>query len=213
MKILSKELVQVEKEIESFEKQVDFELIPVIAEESSYTEHVSWILSLILILFSVTGLELGLDHFLYDSWYDHTLFYVCSIIISIGASRLLSRRQFIKRLFITEKERNRQVHEKAQVIFFKKRLGDIKSQNALLVYISEMEHRIEIIPDSQHTIEGLDKITQQAVELLTSAFKKRLYAEGLITVTQYLKEKLQTQFPRQGACENVVPNKLIHWRD
>lgn len=173
MKINKKDLEQIEKEIENFENQVDFELIPVIADQSSYTEHVPWILSLIFILLSVTALELGLDHFFYNSWYDQTLFYVCSIIISIGASNLLSRLQVIRRLFITEKERNRQVHEKAQMIFFKKRLGDIKSQNALLLYISEMEHRIEIIPDSQHTIEGLDEISKQAIGLLGSAFKKR----------------------------------------
>lgn len=204
---------KIEQEIEKFESQVDFEFIPVIAKRSSYVDHIPWALSLLLILVFITIGQLILNHFLYNAWYDQTFFYIAAIIISIILSRVLSRLEIVQRLFITEKERQRQVHEKAQMIFFNQRLSHIQSRNALLVFISIMERRIEIIPDPNIQLSNIGAMTQELLKLLQDEFKEQKYEQGFIEVIQYMQSQLKNEFPRKNSGENVVSNKLIWWQD
>lgn len=211
MNLNAKALKNIEDEIEKFESKVDFEFIPVISSQSSYTEHTPWSLSLIFILLFSTVLKVCFDNFFYNSWYDQTFFYLAAVALAIVLSRFLSRSDRIQRWLISKKERARQVHEKAQMIFFTRRFDEIKSRNALLVYISVMEHRIEIIPDPQVKMEGLNAMTSQSVAILRDAFKKKHYEQGFISLIQYLQSQLLEKFPRQNKGENVVSNKLIFY--
>lgn len=202
-------LKNIENEIEKFESQVDFEFIPVIAQKSSSTEHVPWILSLVFILFFIGILNIAFEHFLYDAWYDKTFFYLVAVALSIVLSRILSRFNFIQRQFISEHERQNQAHQRAQSVFFTQRLNEIKSQNALLVFVSIMERRIEILPDPRIKMTNVRQMTDHAVGLLKAAFKDQKYEQGFIEVIHYMQQQLHEKFPRTEPEENQVSNKLI----
>lgn len=206
------QLKNIENEIEKFESQVDFEFIPVVAQQSCSTEHVPWVLSLVFILSFISILQVIFEYFFYNVWYDRTLSYVGVVILAIVLSRFLSQYGFVQRLFISEKERCRQVHEKAQSIFFMRRLSEVKSKNALLVFVSIMERRIEILPDPRVQMNGLNEMTNHAVNLLRTAFKEQNYEQGFTAVIQYIQGQLREKFPRQAPGENLVSNKLI-WCD
>lgn len=213
MKITDINSSNIENEIEKFESKVDFEFIPVISPQSSYIEHVPWMLTLIFILLFSVFAEIIAKIFFYDSWYDKSVSAICILVISIGLSRFLSRFDAVRRLFISQNEKYRQVQEQAEKIFFLQRLGEIKSNNALLVYISVMERRIVILPDPKIKMAGLNEMTTHSVNLLKAAFKNKKYEEGLITVIHYLQNHLEKDFPRHKKAENLVSNKLIWWKD
>ncbi len=200
-------------EIEKFESKVDFEFIPVIAQQSSYTEHVGWGLSLILSILFISIVEFVFAFFLYDSWKAKGMYFGLALVLAIILTRYLSRLDAVKRLFISKHEKYRQVHEKAHMVFSKKRLQDIKSHNALLLYISIMEKHIVLLPDPRIKVQNIKQITEETLAILQQNFKKEDYEKGLIAAIEAIQTHLQDKFPRQGTAENTVPNKLIWWQD
>lgn len=203
----------IENEIEKFESKVDFEFIPVIAYQSSYTEHVGWGLSLVLSIFFIALIELIFALFLHDSWAEKGLYFVGAVILAIILTRFLSRADAVKRLFISKAEKHRQVHEKAHLVFSTKRLQDIKSHNALLLFVSIMEKRIVLLPDPRIKVQNIKQIDDEILVILQKKFKQEEYEKGLIEAIQCIQSHLQGKFPRQGIAENTVPNKLIWWQD
>ena len=203
----------VENEIEKFESKVDFEFIPVIAHQSSYTEHVGWGLSLILSILFIALVEVVFAVFLHDSWAEKSLYFVVAVALAIILTRFLSGRDAIKRLFISKSEKHRQVQEKAHLVFSTKRLQDIKSNNALLLFVSIMEKRIVLLPDPRIKVQNIKQIDEELLAILQKNFKQQEYETGIIKAIQCIQIHLQDKFPRQGAAENTVPNKLIWWQD
>jgi putative membrane protein len=203
----------IEAEIEKFESKVDFEFIPVITEQSSYTEHVGWGLSLILSILFISLIEVVFALFFHDSWSEKSIYFVLAVSLAIILTRFLSRMDAVKRLFISKAEKHRQVHEKAHLVFSTKRLQDIKSNNALLLFVSIMEKHIVLLPDPRIKVQNMKQIDDELLAILQKKFKQHEYENGIIQAIQCIQGHLQDKFPRQGAVENTVPNKLVWWRD
>ena len=140
--------------IEQFESEIDFEFIPVIAEKSSYVEHIQWIISLFLLLLFIGTI----DYFFQDSYATKIPYFIAAPFLAIILGTLLDKSDWVDRFFISTRERRRQVHNKAERIFFKKKLHESKSQNALLLFISVMERQIVLLPDPRSNIENRQQI-------------------------------------------------------
>ena len=200
---------EIAKAIEKFESEVEFEFIPVIAPKSSYTEHVPWILSLILMFISIVVI----DFIFQDSYQDRWIYYLMGLLFSVLFGFILDRLDWVDRFFISKKEQVRQVHEKAERIFFKKKLHESKSHNALLLYISVLEKRIVLLPDTRTHIEGLDQITQKMLQLLQASFKKQQYQQGIMAAIGHLSQELSDKHKKSSNLNNQFSNKLIWWDD
>ena len=198
--------------ITDFESQVDFEFVPVITPRSSYTEHVQWILSLIFLL-----VFLGcIDAVFYNSWGDKTYYYLAAPFVSVILGTLLDKSDLVDRFFISRKERQRQVLEKAQRIFFLNQLDRVKSRNSLLLFISVLEKQIVLLPDphiEKLSLEQTHALSQKALQILQQNFRSKNYEDGLIETIKMLKNELHAHFPRQANSENNVANKLIWWNE
>ena len=207
----------VEKRIEQFESQVDFELIPVLIKKSSYTEHVPWMLSLILILILTWSADFFIDSVLhsfgYYTQYDKTIYIFSMIIISVLLSRWLSHFDAVQRLFISNHEKERQVYQKAQKILSYKRLSNPQSKNALLIFVSLLEKRIEILPDPNTHFEGHKEVAQKVLKVMLPYFKNNDYEKGILAAIEATEESLKSIYPRTGSPDNLIPNKLIWWKD
>ena len=208
MKVNNIDDLKIEKAIDDFESFIDCELIPVITKQSSYVEHISWIISLLLLILFI-GM---IDFFLQDSWASKTMFYVVAPVLAITLGHLLNKLALAGRFFISKKERERQVMEKAQRIFFIKRSEASKSDQAILLFVSIMERRIVIFPDPMMKIEGLEDLQNQLLKIIQISFKKGHFDQGFLDAIQYLKTKLASKFPLNGKqTENHFANKLIWW--
>lgn len=198
--------------ISDFESSVDFEFVPVISEKSSYVEHIQWIISLMLLLLFIGCI----DSIFYDSWGNKNYYYMGAPILAIILGTLLDKSDIVDRFFISKRERQRQVQEKAQRIFFLQKLNDVKTHNSLLLFISIMERKIVLLPDPQIqklSTDQLKKLSENALQILQKHFKSHKYEDGLLETIKMLKNELQPHFPRHANSDNEIANKLIWWND
>lgn len=199
---------KIEAAIDDFESAVDFELVPVISERSSYVEHISWVISLLLLI----AFFALIDFCFQDSWASRTIYYALAPVVAVLFGHFLQKIDFIARFFISKHERSRQVLEKAQRIFFLKRLDQVKSHHALLLYVSIMEKKIVILPDPNMEMEHLVDLQNKLLQVVQIAFKLGQYEQGFLDAITFLKTELKPKFPQLNKnAENQVPNKLIWW--
>jgi uncharacterized membrane protein len=212
MSIKSIDEKKIAEAISDFESAVDFEFVPVICENSSYVEHIQWMISLILLLLFVGFI----DGVFYDSWGSKTYYYLAAPILAIILGTILDKSDIVDRFFISKPERIRQAFEKAQRIFFLQKLNEVKTNNSLLLFISVMERQIVLLPDpkiEKLSSEQLRKLTESALQILQTNFKASKFEDGLIETIKMLKIELQEHFPRTSNSTNEVANKLIWWND
>lgn len=210
MKIESIDQKKIESAIQAFEAEVDFEFVPVITARSSYVEHIKWILSLLILILFVGSIEL----WFYNSWESKTWFYLASPFLAILLGSLLDKSDLVDRYCISKAERSRQVFEKAQRVFFLKRLDQIKTNNSLLLFVSKMERQIVLLPDpriSRMTEAELHELTGDVLQVLQKNFKSENFEDGILAAIEMLKNRLKSRFPRSSPPENVMANRLIWW--
>lgn len=204
---------RIEKAVAEFEKNLDFEFIPVIAEKSCYVGHVTWIISLLFVVLFFGLIDYMFLSLLHDSWISREPFYILTPFFSFLLGWLLDQSDLIDRFFIPKAERIRQVQEKAELIFFRHRLHEVKSKNALMLYISVMERQIFLFPDPDMKFEKIKEINEQLLVQLQDSFKKSNYEEGMILALDFLKKALMPHFSKVQETGNNFPNKLIWWQD
>jgi len=199
---------KIEKAIDDFENHVDCELIPVITRHSSYVEHIAWVISLLLLILFIGIIDLLFQ----DSWQSKTVYYATAPVLAIILGFLLDKSDLVDRFFISKKERERQVWEKAQRIFLLKRNEAHKSRQALLLFVSLMERRIVIFPDPGMQLPGLDALQSKMLKIIQADFKNGRYEQGFLDAIQFLKTELATKYPQtQQSSQNHYANKLIWW--
>lgn len=207
---------KIEQAITDFESAVDFEFVPVIARKSSYVEHISWVLSLLFLIVFILLIDLIFLKFFSDSWISKDYFYLGAPILAITLGTLLDKSDWVDRFCISSVERQRQVQEKAELIFFRKHLSELKSQNALLLFISVMERKIILLPDPRLKFEHMQEINQELLKIIQASFKQQEFEQGLLNAIAHLKLRLEPHFGYKAGVtksENMVANKLIWWDD
>lgn len=200
---------KIETAIADFENEVDFEFVPVIAKKSSYTEHISWVLSLFFLIISVATIEWVFQVHLSDSWLSKNPFLLAAPFLSFVLAWLLDKSDRVDRFLISKSERIRQVQEKAELTFYRLKLDKIKNKNALILYISLMERQIVLFHDPSLEIARIDEIDQNMLKILQNHFKKSNFEEGILKLIAYLKSELIVSFAKKNADQNHVSNKLI----
>lgn len=205
---------KIEQAVADLEGSVDFELVPVIADKSSYVAHIPWLISLLLMVFFIGLIDWVFTGILHDSWMTKTPFYVAIPFLSIFFGVLLDKSDRIDRFFIPLEERRRQCLEKAELYFYRQRWHELKSKNALMLYISVMERQIVLFHDPRMQSAEIPRLEAEVLAILQASFKKHDFESGLLKAIEHLKQGLEPHYARSGAePQNVVPNKLIWLRD
>jgi len=205
---------KIEAAIADFESNLNFEFVPVIAQKSSYVEHIGWIISLLILILFIASVDLIFNYYLHDSWISPLPFYLLSPFASYLLGNWIDKSDFVDRFFISKNERIRQVQEKAELFFFKNQLHEVESHNVLLLYISVMERQIVLYHDHRITFDKMSSLDHELLKTLQASFKDNNYELGLLHCIQTLKQNLGSQFPRTkiNSTHNLVPNKLL-WLD
>jgi uncharacterized membrane protein len=208
-------LQKVSDAIADFEDSVNFEFVPVISMKSSYTEHIAWVISLLFLLIFIGLIDFVFKAQMSDSWMSLDYFYIAAPFLAFVSGFILDKSDTVDRFFISKAERARQVQQMAEYVFFKSHLAELKSQNALLLYISVMERKIVLFPDPRLKFEHMREINQELLQILQQSFKREDFEEGLLKAIAHLKQRLAPHYgyaPGVTKGENTVPNKLIWWK-
>jgi uncharacterized membrane protein len=113
--------------------------------------------------------------------------------------------------FILPGEKRREVKEKASEIFYSYGLSNTQNRIGILLFISKLERKIELLVD-QAILEKLgQKTLDQIVQNISGNFKKSEYEKGLVEALDYLEKELTQAFPHglQEKNLNEISNKII----
>jgi len=206
----------IESAIADFEKQVSFELVPVIAQKSSSRAHVVWILFFLFQLVALVKIDLIYIFDLYSLTVLNVIeYWLISIIFGLLFSLFLVRFDLVVRLFLLPEIRKMNVYRKAQQVYFEKKIFQTNAHDGMLLYISLLEKRIQIIVDPRSAFEGKVELSEAVLKILQENFKKNQHEKGLIDAIQYMKSFLIKHYPKKNADTDIneLPNKLIWLND
>lgn len=192
----------IEAAIADFEHKLNFEFVPVIANRSCYTDHISWIISLYILIILIA---------LPNTWMPTFSLALLFLLISYFLVHFFDKSDTINRLFISKKEQTKQVQEQAELYFFRNRLHEIPSHNVLLLYISVMERQIVLYHDAKVTFPEMKSLNDELLRTLQNSFKQNNFEDGLLSSIKILSTRLEASFsrPDNASAVNHVPNKLI----
>lgn len=114
----------------------------------------------------------------------------------------------IKFFLLSRKESEEKVHQRAAQAFFTGRIHNTRERNGMLIFVSLLERRVEILVD-----EGISKkINQNVWKNVVAALVKEIYhrniAVGFIQAIQTCGEILCQPFPRRASDVNELADKV-----
>ncbi|RLA63713.1 MAG: hypothetical protein DRQ88_11110 [Epsilonproteobacteria bacterium] len=115
----------------------------------------------------------------------------------------------VKRFFTLKEEIDEEVHQKALQMFYENKLTNTRDRTGILITVSLLEHRVEIIADVGIN-EKVEKDTWEKLLVpLISQIKKGKLADGMVDIITTCGQLLSQHFPKKDDDENELSNKLI----
>jgi putative membrane protein len=178
------------------------EIVPVIVTSSArYTE--------VELLGLVVGLFAGMiaEWFWSDPWGSEYL----NLWPVIGAfvGFLAGRMSIIKRLVASKDRITEAVHTLALASFSEHGLHYTRDHTGILIFVSLMEHRVEVLADRGINARVEPGTWQEVVNVLTAGLKSGQACDGFCKAITRCGEILATHFPRQSDDKDELPNRLV----
>lgn len=122
---------------------------------------------------------------------------------------LLSYIPTVKRFFITSREIEEEVDQRAIQAFFENNLHFTRDRSGILIFVSLLEHKAKIIADSGVDKQVKDGIWDDILLKLTEKIRKGDLTEGFVQAISSCGDILSTHFPIKRDDTNELSNKLI----
>jgi putative membrane protein len=206
--ISANEKSEIERIIEQAEGGHRGEIVPMIVKSSDSYPAAHFRLALLFSFFS----SMALYHFPYPI--DDPIWYLWVQVPACILGYLLAYRPGFKRFFSTKAEMKEEVHQRALEAFVKTGVTQTKDRTGLLIFISMLEHRVELIADSGIHSKVDKDLWRQIVTGLSVHIKKGQLVAGLTSAINECGRVLNEHFPvesEQALLEekNELANKLI----
>jgi len=184
------------------EKHTTGEIVPMIVAQSDDYSGARWRLA-------VTGALLaGFVAYFFLGEYD-AVWILYAQIPGLYLGYALGNVRAILRPFMLEDKISEEVNQRALQAFYEHRLHHTKDKTAILIMVSLLEHRVEILADAGIN-EKVSKDTWQGiVGDMVAKIKTNDLAEGMCVAVRECGEILAKDFPGQHDNPDEVSNKLI----
>ena len=178
------------------------EIVPIIVTSSArYTE--------IELLGVVTGLFVGIavEWLWSDPWGSEylNLWPVAGALVGF----LLGRIPALKRLLASENRVGEAVDRFALASFTEQGLHHTKDHTGILILVSLLEHRVEILADRGINAKVETGTWQEIVHILTGGLKSGQACDAFCKAIERCGEILATHFPRAADDKDELPNRLV----
>lgn len=176
--------------VERYEKNTEAEMVPmVVATSDRYPA--AYLRIGILIFALLIGLNTIFEFILYMGALHIIGFFLFSFLIAAPLQNI----SFLKRIFISNEEKDEEVRQKAIEEFFRRDLHHTSHRGGVLIFISLLEHRIEILCD-QAIKERVDQGTwDDVIKGMVPFMKQGELQKALDHGVQSVGELLSMHFP------------------
>ena len=144
---------------------------------------------------------------LFAPWVFAPLWVVVDAAIAYGIGLLISRSSHaIRRLMTTRRDRERKVHTAAAATFIDRGIAKTRASTGVLVYLSTLERRIELIAD-RGILDAVPSLEwNQLVETIRG---RRTTQKMLVDVLHALQPLLLRYAPNRPEDRDELPNEVI----
>ena len=198
-----KEKNKLKNKVEEIEKKTDAEIVPMVLPESDLYPEAHLRLAILL-----SFLACGVYYFL--------PFYVSDPIIFLWIQAgglivgyFLTFIDPIKRFLLLKTEVEEEVHQRALQAFYHQGVHETRDRTGVLVLISMLEHRVEILVDTSIAQKINDSTWEDQVSKLVDKIKNKQLAEGLENCLEEIGETLSQDFPKTEGNQNELKNSVL----
>jgi len=203
MNFTKEDQIKVEEAIKTVELTTSGEIVPAIFGQSDFYPASHFRLSLFI------GLLVPSIFLFFTNLIQDPLDILWLQIPGIVLGYYLAYIPIFKRYFSTKAEKLEEVHQRALQAFFENNLHTTEGRTGILIMISVLEHRVEILADK-----GInDKVPQDTwnkiLEPLVHSLKKDHLGEGLVHTIVECGKVLSMHFPIKENDKNELSNKIV----
>jgi putative membrane protein len=145
-------------------------------------------------------------------WYDHLLNPIWYLLIQAPAlciGHALAAIQPLLRLVLADVQVNEEVHQRAIEAFHSNQLNSTQDRTGILLFISLLEHRVEILADQGIHMQVKEGTWDKIVHQLLEQIHKGQLADGICHAVQDCGEILSLHFPPKPGGRNQLPNHVL----
>lgn len=197
---------KIEAAIKAAESKTNGEIVVHVSEQSDF--YFQGVLACSLTLgFSFFVLSYIISVFYPASVIHHLeLISILVFIVSFGLAYIFPS---VRILFVTKKELCLRVGQKTQLIFFQRELFKTKDRTGLLILISELERKVEVLGDMGINKQIAPEQWITIVNAITAGIKNKNASDGVIKGISLAADLLVTSdFHIQPDDENELPNTV-----
>ncbi|MFZ4404958.1 MAG: TPM domain-containing protein [Pseudobdellovibrionaceae bacterium] len=184
------------------------EIVPVIVRKSSATGHVPVVLSLLVVLIVMLLEAPYAEHLWVYPW---IFLWIPLLLIVYVLSLFLGQIPAVARVFISEKDEWQQVHQRAELEFYRNGLEHTLRRSGVLIFVSELEHKAVILVDQGIAARLPASTWDPLIQELLKSLRQGQWALGFQNVVQSCGQILTAHFPSTEATanDNELGNQLI----
>lgn len=203
MKISKDEIQKIEEKIKEIESHTSGEIVPVILRQSDFYPAAHFRAALF------AGILSALIFSYYKEGSYDPLWILWAQFSGMIIGYLSAYNSFFKRVFTKKAEIEEEVHQKALQVFFENDLHSTKDRTGILIMVSLLERKIEILADK-----GInEKVEKETWANFLKTFPKNAqkgqFVNAFIEVIENCGVVLSKNFPIQENDTNELSNKLI----
>lgn len=205
------EVKKIEALITSCEQKTDAEFVPVVVKQSDLYPAAHFRLALFLGLLIPIGL-----YYLPWTFYD-PIWYLYVQLPALIAGYLLAYHRKLKRIFSTRFEMTEEVRQRAQEFFLTNGLHATSKRSAILIFVSLLERRIEIIVDT-NVINALSvgerkTLLRDKIKFFQKEMKTLPLHQALEDLISSLALELEKHLPKTSAQGEIANQMQLGFKE
>jgi len=200
------DLKLIEDAVTEGEKNNSAQIIPMVVRSSTGTGHVPLILTLLLLCL-VLLVDRRLEFFVPP---DKTMYlWLAELLVISIVAPLLSKFNFVKRLFTARHDQAHQVHVRAEIEFYERGLNQTSHSTGILLFVSLLERRAVVLADKSIAAKLPDIAWREVVACLVKGVKRDHLAGGFVDAIQMCHNLVMPHFPASSSDKNEITNQLV----
>ncbi|OFZ54718.1 MAG: hypothetical protein A2428_16010 [Bdellovibrionales bacterium RIFOXYC1_FULL_54_43] len=184
------------------EKTTLGEIVPIVVRRSDTYPGARWSIGFACALLSAAILY-GLNPSLNPLWY--LVIQLPGLLFGHGIANISS----VQRFFLSDSLIDEEVHQRALEAFYLNNLNATRERTGILIFVSILEHRVEILADSGINAKAPAGTWDEIVRELTNEIRQGKLTDGMCAAILKCGKILTHHFPAHHENLNELPNKLL----
>jgi putative membrane protein len=185
--------------VREIEKNTDAELVIVVRGRSGTYRHADYLCGAIVAL-------LGLVFVLFSPFEFHTYWVPVDVMLMfIAGAFVCSRTNFLRRALTVKAFRARAARAGAAAMFYEAGIANTSAENGLLIYLSLLERRLEVIAD-RGILKAVPALKWNNAVFEIKRIGRKPEPESLVKSVRHLGDLLAEHMPATGENPNELPD-------